>query len=795
MSARRYRGSKRSGFSFALDAKTRKGIFTVLVLVTAILFFLAIFGLAGSFGQAVDRQLTQVFGWDKFFVPFFLFAWGFHLVDEEKLRLKVSNYIGFILFFCGLNGLVHTVTFPNLSDAVQPAMLGIAGGRLGQLLSEPALRFLGFAGAVVVFSGLLLTSIILIFNTSPKTLLAILIGIWQAIVWVAKLLYRIIEMPITWVIRRREAQRSAALTKSYEPEEPAMEPDEAPEEEEIPSVPATGASPVASMDHGHVPAVVPLPPKPKKRRPKITVPIDLLERRDDKPTSGDIEFNKEVIRKTLKYFGIEVEMGDVAVGPTVTQFTFKPGEGVKLVRITGLHNDLALALAAHPIRIEAPIPGKSLVGVEVPNKSVALVGLREMLESRSYREKEQRMAVPFALGRDVSGMPSLVDLSRMPHMLVAGATGAGKSVCLNILITCLLYGHSPDDLKLILVDPKRVEFTIYNGIPHLLTPVITKVEDTVNALKWAVREMDRRFDVLSAFGARDIASYNERSKDRIPYLVFIVDELADLMVMSGPEVEGPIVRLAQMARAVGIHLVLATQRPSVDVLTGLIKANIPARFAFSVASATDSRTILDRSGAEKLLGRGDMLYQTAEMSAPKRVQGAFITDNEVRHVVEFLKTSYGPPEYESSVVESARTPTAFGGGDGGDESEPLLEPAMDEIVRAGKASASLLQRRLKVGYARAARILDLLEREGMIGPGEGAKPREILRTDFGSQRRGPAEPVAMRPGYVPVEQHVRPPMDEPLIDDEIEHVEGDVELESPEPSGPEETYPSEREDL
>jgi S-DNA-T family DNA segregation ATPase FtsK/SpoIIIE len=318
----------------------------------------------------------------------------------------------------------------------------------------------------------------------------------------------------------------------------------------------------------------------------------------------------------------------------------------------------------------------------------------------------------------------------MPHMLVAGATGAGKSVCLNILITSLLYGHGPDDLKFVLVDPKRVEFPVYNGIPHLITPVITKTEETVNALKWTVREMDRRFDLLSAVAARDIASYNQRSKDRLPYLVFIVDELADLMVSSGTEVEGPIVRLAQMARAVGIHLVLATQRPSVDVLTGLIKANIPARIAFSVASATDSRTILDQAGADKLLGRGDMLYQTAEMSAPKRVQGAFLSDDEVHKVVEFLKSTYGPPDYETEVVQGSKSRTAFGGIPVDDDSDPLLGDAMEEIIRAGKASASFLQRRLKVGYARAARLLDLLEQEGMIGPADGSKPREILRTEF-----------------------------------------------------------------
>ena len=329
---------------------------------------------------------------------------------------------------------------------------------------------------------------------------------------------------------------------------------------------------------------------------------------------------------------------------------------------------------------------------------------------------------------------AVADLARMPHILVAGATGSGKSVCLNTLLMSLLYANGPDELKLILVDPKRVELPVYNGIPHLIVPVITDVEKTVNTLKWALREMDRRFDVLSNFGARDLASYNQRAEERIPNIVIIVDELADLMMTAMADVEGAIVRLAQMSRAVGIHLVLATQRPSVDVITGLIKANIPARVAFAVASQTDSRTILDQMGAEKLLGRGDMLYVTAEMSMPRRLQGAFVADDEIKRVVDFIKSKYEPADYDLSIFEKAATETRFHGGIPiDDDSDPLLPEAKEEILRAGKASASLLQRRLKVGYARAARILDLLEQEGFIGPGDGAKPREILNVQFTRQ--------------------------------------------------------------
>lgn len=781
----RRRGRKRPfKLDFSIDPDTQKGIFTVILFCFGILILLSIFGLAGALGTIVDGGVSQVFGWDKLVVPFFLFAWGYSLARPDQFPLNASNFIGFILFFIGLNGLVHAVTFPDLALPVQDIALRSAGGKLGALLANPMMSLLGFAGAVTLFAACFIASILLTFNTSIVTIAKFFRAIWRAIAFVfsgiASIFVRLRE--------RREqaaADRANRLAQEVKEEVEEEEGDEVEEEEEVSSKPVSiPASPASVHSPSLAQAPLPIPAKVRHRRPKIQVPLDLLQRRDDRPTSGDIEFNREVIRKTLHQFGINVEMGEVSVGPTVTQFTFKPAEGVKLTRVTALHNDLALALAAHPIRIEAPIPGKSLVGVEVPNKSVALVGLREMLESRAYQEKARRFAIPFALGKDVSGYPSLVDVSRMPHMLVAGATGSGKSVCLNILITSLIYNHGPDDLKFILVDPKRVEFPVYNGIPHLIAPVITKTEDTVNALKWTIREMDRRFDLLASVGARDIFAFNERSKDRLPYLVFIVDELADLMVTSGAEVEGPIVRIAQLARAVGIHLILATQRPSVDVLTGLIKANVPARVAFSVASSTDSRTILDQVGADKLLGRGDMLYQTAEMSAPKRVQCAFVSDDEIRRVVEFLKSSYGPPDYEVGVTESQRSNTIFGGGGGsnGNDSDPMLEAAMDEIVRAGKASASLLQRRLKVGYARAARLLDLLEQAGMIGPGDGAKPREILQTSFGSSMPPAPDP---RPAPVPVTYHVETPAQQ-MVDDvaetDIDEQEIDDETE------PEEAY-------
>lgn len=714
----------------------------MIVFVIAMLLLLSLFDLAGRLGMSLDGAVSHVLGWDKIVLPFFLLAIAYHGFSPERLPLRATNYIGFLLFFFSLNPLVHLLTFTDIPLASTDA-LATAGGKLGMLVATPFITLLGLAGAVILFGALFVVSLLLVFNTSLARIIGFFAAIWRAI---RSVLLGILS-PFRWVFKKLTTRREAAVHDNVSTIESPVSTSQVPEEfDEQESEEDDGSedTEISKQALSSEPAVV---KKPRKRRPRIEVPFDLLTKRDQKPTSGDIEHNQMMVQRTLENFGIPVEMGEVSVGPTVTQFTLKPSEGVKLSRITALHNDLALALAAHPIRIEAPIPGKSLVGVEVPNQSVATVGLREILEAREWRDRQTNIS--FALGKDVSGKPWVADLARMPHLLVAGATGSGKSVCLNVLLMSLLYANGPDDLKLILVDPKRVELPVYNGIPHLVVPVITEVEKTVNALKWALREMDRRFDVLAKFGARDLPSYNQRAEEKMPHLIIVVDELADLMMNAMAEVEGCIVRLAQMARAVGIHLVLATQRPSVDVITGLIKANIPARIAFAVASSTDSRTILDQIGAEKLLGRGDMLFSTAEMSSSRRIQGAFVSDEEIKRVVDFLKSKYEPADYDLTVVERASSETRFQNGIPVEEdTDPLLPDAKEEILRAGKASASLLQRRMKVGYARAARILDLLEREGFIGPGDGAKPREILHVQFTRQMDQVPVPQAMDPEEV-----------------------------------------------
>ena len=474
--------------------------------------------------------------------------------------------------------------------------------------------------------------------------------------------------------------------------------------------------------------------------------LDLLEKKQSPADAGDIRQNAEIIHDTLAEFNIDVEMEDANIGPKVTQYTLRPPSGVKLTRITALETNIALNLAAQSLRIEAPIPGQKAVGIEVPNRKAADVRLFGVLDSKQW--KKAREPLSFAIGKDISGQAVVGELNKMPHLLIAGQTGSGKSVMINTLLTSLLYRNSPSDMKVILVDPKQVEMAPYEDIPHLLTPVITEPEKTISALKWAVNEMERRYKLLAAEKIRDIKSYNQKIASRatkiavadedgnmqqhedgaMPYIVIVIDELADLMMVAARDVEALIVRLAQKARAVGIHLVLATQRPSVDVITGLIKANIPARIGFTVASQVDSRTILDQAGAEKLLGQGDMLLYTPSMSKPKRIQGAWVTDDEVNKINDHLRMQ-SAPQYNDEVVAQ---PVQLNGKGGvvmdfsGDDGDDMFRDAVRVVIEGRKASTSLLQRRLRIGYARAARIIEDMEDQGLIGPADGSRPREVL---------------------------------------------------------------------
>ncbi len=474
-------------------------------------------------------------------------------------------------------------------------------------------------------------------------------------------------------------------------------------------------------------------------------PLSLLSDKVGSPADrGDVKKQANTIEKTLESFGIAARVAEINGGPAVTQYALELSSGTKIAKIANLQHDIALALVTPTgtVRVEAPIPGKSLVGIEVPNRSLEVVAIKPLLASEEMAKSKSKLSV--VLGRDTGSKPMIIDISRMPHCLIAGTTGSGKSACLNAFITSLLYRNSPDELKLILIDPKRVEMSGYNDIPHLLCPVITEPDKILSSLKWAMSEMDRRYKLFQSVGVRNIQGYNDMSGfQALPNIVIVIDELADLMMFAPVEVEDAITRLAQLARATGIHLVVATQRPSVDVITGLIKANIPCRIAFNVSSMVDSRVILDTPGAEKLLGRGDMLFMPPDASKPMRIQGSFVQDNEVNNMIKFIKEHSQGPQYTKEVTEM---PIGKVGGKGGSDSgdrDDLFEEAVRTIVQYEKASASLLQRRLRVGYARAARLMDELEEAGIIGPGEGSKPRDVqIRNADEYFQQAAATPIA-----------------------------------------------------
>lgn len=692
---------------YALSPETKKGLFIIFLIAFITITILSFLELAGAFGIIISEALSTIFGISKIVFPIILLISLYYLIRPESPRPRVLTTTGLILFFLSVNGLFH-IRFAS-EESLEMALNGFGGGLIGYVVSYPLLTFLGFWATLIILISITAASVLLVLNASQ---------------------FNIFEK-MTFLKPRKDKEEVEHDSDEDEDEDEVeddeeIKADEADEDTVVEEVKLKRKGLFASKDDTKEnQSTTEKMASSKFKEIKIDLPVNLLSKKTGKPKSGDIDIAMERIETTLSNFGIDVEMDDVSIGPTVTQYTLRPSDGVKVSRITSLSNDLALALAAHPIRIEAPIPGKSLIGIEVPNSQPATVGLREIIDSREFKEGKSNLGL--ALGKDVAGKAWVANLAKMPHLLVAGATGSGKSVCLNSIIISLLYQNNPDMLRMILIDPKRVEFPVYNGIPHLLTPVITDVTKAVNALRWAIQEMDQRFDILAKAGKRNIASYNEKAQDKMPYIVIVIDELADLMISASNEVEAAIIRLTQMARAVGIHLILATQRPSVDVITGLIKANVPARIAFSVASSMDSRTILDSVGAEKLIGKGDMLFQTAEISKPRRLQGAFIDDNEIRRVTKFLKQAAGDPEYDETVTEKQGGKTSFDfGNSDSDKGDELFDEAKDLVIKAGKASASYLQRRLRIGYARAARLIDLLEDAGIVGPADGARPREIL---------------------------------------------------------------------
>jgi len=658
-----------------LRPETKKSIWGIAFLGLALIFILAGVDKAGPLGNFIFNVLDTLLGWGYFVLPFALLVTAIVFFISKENKIVGLTSLGGGLFVLSFLGLIHIFAPGH-------------GGWLGLIFGSLQVPLGDTAAALIVFL-VLITSALIALNVP-------------------------LRLPR---MKKREEEKTEPEIIVPEAKEPlrAVE-SKAEDKEEDKIVEKTFKMPVLKKTRSI--------PQFKNYVPP---PLDLLRSSNEKPTTGDLRANANVIKRTLESFGIPVEMGEINVGPKVTRYTLKPAEGVKLSRITALNQDLALALAAHPIRIEAPIPGKSLVGIEVPNKAAALVRLGSLM---SYPDFAASGPLGFVLGRDVTGEPHYANIEKMPHLLIAGSTGSGKSVMIHSLITSLLYKNSPATLRLVLIDPKRVELTIYEGIPHLISSVVTDAKKSVGVFKWAISEMERRYDLLQAAGSRDITSYNKNGgKDNpLPYLVVVVDELADLMTSYGREIEGSIVRLAQMARATGLHLILSTQRPSVEVITGLIKANITSRIALQVASQVDSRTILDTSGAEKLLGGGDLLFVSSELSKPKRIQGAYLGEEEIKAVADFIK-DHNDISGEEVIV--ANFENGKGSEDGvfsdfaDDDDDELYHEAVRVVREARKASASLLQRRLKVGYARAARLLDLMEEHGIIGPGEGAKPRDV----------------------------------------------------------------------
>ena len=681
--------------------------------------------LVAWWGTSLDRSLGRA----AFLVPVFLALAALRAFGGQTGRvLEARHYLGAFSFAVAVVGLLQL----GMRTGREPA-----GGALGNSVASLAFRFLGPFGAGLALFAIGVLAIFLLAGSDLQTfsndVRSLLRAIWAVIVMLLAAaaavetkmrrfgasLQRLNDPPVTTPQPKVTKERFAPARKST-PELVEVVPPviNVPPRKPQPPTTATASTPEAP----------PVPPRAPSR-PLPLPDISRLAYYDDvAPDTANLHAKARLIEETLSSFKVEAKVREINPGPAVTQFALEPGNGVKVRRITELQSDLALALAAPSIRIEAPIPGFARVGLEIPNAQIATVGLRETLESPSFSKGKQKLPIP--LGRDVNGRYIVGDLTRMPHLLIAGATGAGKSVCLNAIISTFLSTRSPDDLKLLMIDPKMVELTGYNGVPHLQAPVVTEMDKVVGALRLTLREMERRYTLFSTLGVRNLDGYrmkmaDEAGAEQLPYLVVIIDELADLMMTAPDEVETLLVRLAQMARATGIHLIIATQRPSVDVLTGLIKANIPSRVAFAVSSLTDSRVILDMPGAERLLGSGDMLFLPPDAAKPQRIQGAFIEDRDVHFIVQHWYQVAPVPRYPAEWLD---LPGAGGNGDDDldAEDDPLFDQALSIVRQQGTASASMLQRRLRVGYNRAARLIERMEDDGIIGPADGVRGRPVL---------------------------------------------------------------------
>jgi S-DNA-T family DNA segregation ATPase FtsK/SpoIIIE len=706
-----------------LTRRQGREITGVLLILIALLGLLALASNAGSILTGLRDWLTTTFD-RAWFVPVgAALGLGAYLLWPKAPRPRPVDIV---------SGAVAVIALVGIFGLLEH------GGSVGQGIEGAVTQVFGHVGAWAVLVALLVIGLIVTVHFSPGALLATVLATGQAAFAERARLEKLVSPPAP--AKSKEAKAAPAtrdeLAKSaasFAAPPPALETPKPWELEEATEV-SDNVEHAARTDEPEPPPALRVVaeleddlPEIDWKLPSITL-LDTVTARRER-MADEIKRNVKIIESTLETFGVACKVVGVNPGPAVTQYELQPGPGVQVKRITALQNDLSLALAAAPLRIEAPIPGKAAVGIEVPNKSASLVTIREVLETAAFREGTNKLAL--GLGNDVSGQSIIADLTRMPHLLIAGATGQGKSVCINALITSLLFQVTPEHMRLLLIDPKRVELTGYNGLPHLALPVLVESHQAAAALRWAVAEMDRRYKMFSAEGVRNIAAYNEKATQKLarelPYIVIVIDELADLMMVAAGEIEELICRIAQLARAVGIHLIIATQRPSTDIITGLIKANIPSRIAFAVGSQVDSRVILDSGGAEKLLGRGDMLYQPVDAGKPTRIQGAFVSDPEVEGVVNFWKSQGGPHYMEEILEEGASTEW-----ERGETAERKLDPLFARAARAvaaeGSASVSLVQRKFNVGYSRAGRIVDQLAEHHVVGSYQGSKSREVLMT-------------------------------------------------------------------